>query len=254
MGILPKFPKENNMSIQAIITDSREPDWVKQLDYGVPNMDALMETGDLQILTDDSHMLTIERKTPDDFLGSLKDGRLMAQMARLAEDRHFDLIRDGKSNNWAYLVISGMYGAQNGRAVTERGVTGWGLASVYGAILSIQEMGVFVVFCDGDANFKDCIIKLADRKRTEEQQVLPPRPGVLLGPKVAFLAGLPGIGIERAQDILDWSKHNVGHALMGLTDVQIKAPVPVSVRWNIRHMLGLEEGDELIISKGEKHV
>jgi hypothetical protein len=87
--------------------------------------------------------------------------------------------------------------------------TGWGLASVYGAILSIQEMGVFVVFCDGDANFKDCIIKLADRKRTEEQQVLPPRPGVLLGPKVAFLAGLPGIGIERAQDILDWSLDNV---------------------------------------------
>ena len=216
-------------------------------------MDGLLEAGDFQILTDTDEILSIERKTPDDFLSSLKDGRLMAQMTRLAEDRHFGMIRDGKSNNWPYLLISGMFGSSSGKAVTDRGVTGWGLPSVYGALLSIQEMGVFVTFCDGDANVKDAIIKLANRKRDEVQQVLPPRPGMLLGPKVAFLSGLPGIGIERAQDILDWAQNNLGHALLGLTDVDIKAPVPKSTRWTIRHMLGLKDNQELMITEKESN-
>lgn len=240
------------MTLQAIMIDTREPEWVRALDMPCLKMEVMLETGDLQVLTHDNQVLTIERKTPDDFLGSLKDGRLMAQMVRLAEDRHFDLIRDGRSNNWPYLVITGMFGSQNGKAVTERGLTGWGLASVYGAILSIQEMGVFVHFCDGDGAFKDCVLKLAERKLNTVQQVLPPRPGQLLGPKVGFLAGLPGIGVERAQDILDWAGHNVVHALMGLTDVSIKAPVPVSTRWTIRHMFGLKDEEELFI--GERNV
>ena len=236
-------------NIQAIVYDSREPEWVKQLDWSAPSVDTLLETGDLQVLTADNSILWIERKTPDDFLGSLKDGRLLTQATRLAEFRHFDLIRDGKSNQWAYVVITGFFTSQGDKVVTERGVTGWTMNAVNGALLSIQEMGVFTIFCNGDAAFKECVMKLAERKRDDVQPVLPARPGMLLGPKVAFLAGLPGIGIERAQDILDWSKHNVGHALMGLTDVQIKAPVPVSVRWNIRHMIGLEDDEELSILK-----
>lgn len=239
--------------IQAILIDVREPSWVKEIDFGAPSMESVLESGDIQVLTDTNEILSIERKTPDDYLGSLKDGRLMTQMTRLAEDRHFDLVRDGHSNNWPYLLITGMFGASSGKATTERGVTGWGLASVYGSILSIQEMGVFVVFCDGDANVRDAIIKLANRHRNEVQQILPPRPGMLLGPKVAFLSGLPGIGIERAQDILDWANNNLGHALMGLTDVEIKAPVPRSTRWTIRHMLGMADNQELTIIEREKN-
>lgn len=238
--------------ITAVLVDSREPDWVKKLDFGAPTIEATMETGDLEVATLDDQVLQIERKTPEDFLSSLKDGRLMAQMARLAEDRHFELIRNGKNHTWPYLVITGSFDVREGKTVTQRGVTGWSFNAVSGALLSIQEMGVFVTFCDGDAAFRDCVVRLAERKRDEFQAILPPRPGQLLGPKISFLVGLPGIGIERAQDVLDWAGNNVAIAMLGLTDVEIKSPVPVSVRWGIRGLLGLAEGQELILStKGE---
>lgn len=233
--------------IDALVIDSREPDSIKNLKFdGIPVLVQMLPTGDVQALTDDGHTLVVERKTPDDFLNSLKDDRLFQQIARMTEERNAQQLSGKPITVWTYLVITDSITANHdGKAITRRGVTGWAFSAVMGAILSIQEMGCLVVFCNGENDFQDCILRLGKRNRSPEMKLLPSRPANILGPKATFLAGLPGIGIERVQEILDWSGNNLAHALSGLTDLEIKTPVGVGLRKNIRTLLGLEDGQAL---------
>lgn len=235
------------MSIAAIMVDSREPNWVQQLKWGgVPCSVLMLDYGDVQVATEDGHLLVIERKTPEDFLNSLRDDRLFVQMQRMAEVR-LDEQLFGHLTTWPYLVITGEFRCSgNGHVITdERGPTGWDYNAVRGAILSIQEMGVFVVHCGGDQDFEDCIIRLANRKRDGEYKLLPPRPAVLLGPGAAFLAGLPGVGVERVTELMSWSANIPAHALVGITDLEIDAPIGKAARRKIRAMLGLQDRQTL---------
>ena len=122
------------MAITAVIIDQREPEWVKQLKFnGVIVSYSVLDAGDFWVITDDNRMLVIERKTPTDLLGSLKDERLFLQMAGLQELR--------KEGYWPYLMISGdLQRGANGHVVTDR-ETGWSWNAVQGALLSIQEIG-----------------------------------------------------------------------------------------------------------------
>lgn len=239
--------------ITAVLIDSREPDSIKSLKFnGLPTTVTFLETGDVWAVTDDNHTLMIERKTPEDFLGSLKDDRLFPQLARMTEARNNQQLAGQPVTTWPYLVITDVFTAdRNGKVITDRGVTGWSFSAVMGAILSIQEMGVFVVFCNGQADYQDCILRLGRRNRTDEMKLLPPRPANILGPKATFLASLPGIGIERVQELLDWSDNNLANALSGITDMTIKAPIGKSLRQNIRALLGLEENQTLEVLQKE---
>jgi len=237
--------------LTAIIIDSREPDWVQDLDFGVPKMIGQCETGDAWALTSDGYTLIIERKTPDDFLASLRDSRLFEQVRRLGEYRLNAQLHGERPTMLPYLVITGTFTpGTNGRVYTTR-QTDWLFAAVMGAILSIQEAGVFVVFCNGDDDYRNCIMRLASRNRSETQDILPPRPIELLGPKETVVASLPGIGIERAKDALEWGGWHLGWTLAGLTDIELdKSPIPHSVRKDIRKLFGLKDNEELtIISK-----
>ena len=84
-------------------------------------------------------------------------------------------------------------------------------------------------------------------------QLLAPRTAKMLGPKIDFLTGIGGIGIEHAQKILDWSGQNVAHALIGLVDLDIAAPVPMNVRKRMRaNLFGLQDNETIELSlKGE---
>lgn len=236
--------------ITALIIDSREPAWVQNLKFnGIPTTVSMLETGDVLAVTSDNHTLVIERKTNDDFLNSLKDDRLFPQLARMAEIRNAQQNLGQPITNWPYLLITDPFVAnRDGKVITQRGVTGWSFSAVMGTILSIQEMGVFVIFCNGDADFQDCILRLGRRSRDPEMRILPPRPANILGPKYSFLMGLPGMGIDRVQDILDWSENNIGHALIGLTDVDIKSPIGLSLRLRLRALMGLRDGENLEIT------
>ena len=79
------------------------------------------------------------------------------------------------------------------------------------------------------------------------------RPANIFGPKAAFLASLPGIGIDRVQAILEWSDDNIAHALSGLTDLDIKGPAGVGIqtRLKIKEVLGLEENQSLEVLQKE---
>lgn len=247
--------------ITAVMIDTREPPSIQQLKFnGVPTMVTFLETGDALAVTDDGHTIIVERKTPEDFLGSLKDGRILPQLSRMVQPRYEQQDKGETITYWPYLVITEPFKVDNnGKVITDRGVTGWSFSAVMGAILSIQEMGIFVVFSNNANDYQDCILRLGKRDRNEIT-LKPPRPANIIGPKANFLASLPGIGIERVNDLLEWSGHHPGMALSGITDMSIDAPIGWKTRMTIRAMLGLEENErieifsepkETIIQQGE---
>lgn len=243
-------------TITAIMIDSREPDSVKNLKFGgIPTTVTMLETGDIYAVTDDGHTLVIERKTQDDFLNTLKDDRLFPQMARMVKKRNTQLANGEPVTEWAYLVIEEPFTAdRSGKVITSRGVTGWTWASLQGALLSIQELGVMVVYANGALDYQDCILRIGRHSHDAQMRVMPSKVPNVLGPAEVFITALPGIGIERAQEVLDWAGYNIAHALIGLTDMEIKSPVSLGMRKKLRDVIGLEDGYNLELTftpKGE---
>ncbi len=229
------------MSISAIIIDSREPDWVKQLNFGdIPTSVQLLEQGDMMAASNDGELILVERKTPDDFLNSLKSDRLMLQLANMLT-----------VTRWAYLMITGEFKlGVNGEVVTSR-VTGWNWDAVQGAILSIQEMGVYVVHCQGDEDYEAAIIRLGNRDRSKVAPVPPAKQPHVYTQAEAVLAALPGIGFKRLKPVLDAGGGSPAWAIALLTnldEVEKFPGVPYGVRQRIRNVLGLKTNEMLAIN------
>lgn len=224
----------------AVMIDSREPDYIQRQfpDAAV----VMLDYGDAWVACDDGHMLLIERKTPEDFLNSVRDGRVFEQIAKLVDPLHTQYLRGENYTYWPYLVITGTFqpGA-NGEVHTGNRSTGWRWNSVQGALLTIQEMGCMVVSCHSDTEYGATVMALAKRDHNDTITIMPHRMPVLMDARMAFLCGLPGIGEERAKAILDWAGGILAHALVGLTDLEINAPVGKAVRSQIRGFLGLRE-------------
>lgn len=226
------------MAITAVMIDQREPDWVKKLTFsGIPVSHGMLDAGDFWVVCDDNRMLAIERKTPNDFLNTLREDRLFVQMAGLQKMR-----ADG---NWPYLMITGELSRSNtGHVMTDR-ETGWSWSAVEGALLSIQEMGIFVTHCANDLDLENAIIRLAERSRDEKMILPPARIGKVLGLQAGFLCGLPGIGPEKVGQILDYCG-SPAWALVGLTDKDTQIPgVGAGIKNNVRYALGLKESEQL---------
>jgi len=227
------------MAISAIMIDQREPEHIQQQfpDAAV----TLLETGDAWVACDDGRILLIERKTSDDLLNSLRDGRLLEQVSKLVESRITQQLNGKPQTYWPYLIITGTLSPdRNGKTYTGR-ETGWSWNAVQGALLTAQEMGCYVVYCPSDTEYAKTISWLAGRERKLEIDILPQRQPVPVDAKAVFLMGLPGIGLERARQILEWSGGVLAHALIGLTDLEMKSPIGEVSRQKIRGFLGLRE-------------
>jgi ERCC4-type nuclease len=241
-------------TITALMIDSREPAWVQALKFGgIPAMVTMLETGDVQAITDDGHTLIIERKTPEDFLNTLREDRLFPQLARMVEARNAQRTNDEPVTQWAYLVIQEPLTCnREGKVITDRGVTGWSWNAIQGTLLSIQELGIFVVYANGQSDYEDCILRIGKRNRSPEMAILAPRAAKMLGPAVDFLTGIPGIGPETVHRLLDWCGNVPAHALIGLADLDVNAPVALNVRKRFRSLLGLQDNEGLeVVLKGD---
>lgn len=225
--------------ISAIMIDQREPEHIQKQfpDAAV----TLLDVGDAWVACEDGHILMIERKTSDDLLSSLRDGRLLEQISRLVENRINQQLQGKPQTYWPYLIITGTLSPDhNGKAFTGR-ETGWAWNAVQGALLTIQEMGCYVVHCPSDTEYAKFVAVLANRDRKEIIDILPQKEALPVDAKSVFLMGLPGIGLERARQILDWSGGVLAHALIGLTDLEIKSPIGEANRRKIRGFLGLQD-------------
>lgn len=232
--------------ISAIMIDQREPDYIKAQFPDAAT--TLLETGDAWVVCDGGHILLIERKTSDDLLNSLRDGRLMEQISRLVENRTNQQLRGERQTYWPYLVITGTFAPdRNGKVYTGR-ETGWSWNAVQGALLTIQELGCYVVHCPSDTEYTETVRILANHNRDEVVDILPQKEALPVDAKSAFLMGLPGIGLERARQILEWSGGILAHALIGLTDTELKSPIGEVSRQRIRGFLGLRDNQTIELS------
>lgn len=244
--------KGGYMGILAVRIDSREPGWVKDLTFGgaAKTIEAL-ETGDAEVWLETGQILLIERKTVDDLLSSIKDGRLFEQGRRLAEIRTTQQLSGRKITTFPTIVITGqMTQSMTNRVITERGETQWHWESVNSALLMMQEIGVFVSYARDDKDYERSVIALANRDRSDIV-VYATRDITLGDKKVEFLMGFPGIGEDRANKLMEWSGGELYAAILGLTDPSIKLPIGRSLQTSIRHFLGLRDDVILDITTTE---
>lgn len=241
--------------ITGIMIDSREPEWIRLSQFGVPTMVTLLEYGDLWASTDDGAMIVVERKTPSDLLDSLKDDRLFPQLARMIERRMDDQIT-GRLQQWPYLMITGgIQPGANGMAVADGRITGWHYSQVQGALLTVQELGVFVTYCAGDVDYKDAVLRLGKRERDSVYKILPAKVPNVIGESGQILASLPGIGIEKVIPILEESGGRLAWALEDLShpaENHFKGVGP-KTKAGIRQALGLLDGTYLKVVNVEEH-
>ena len=179
-----------------VLVDTREPDWVRSLPFGGAHViPALIEAGDLLAMTASGTPILVERKTAGDLLSSIKDGRLIAQAALMRQ-----------TTEWAYLVITEpmypgrfgqvMFQPTRGRTLALR-ETAWGWHALQGALTTVQDLGVGVVWCGGDDHFEATCLWLFERERGPV--AVPRRAGLPLPEGEAILCALPGVGPERAR-------------------------------------------------------
>jgi ERCC4-type nuclease len=177
------------MSLTAAMIDNREPAHITSLKFGgVPVAVTMLDCGDAWASTDDGQMLIIERKTPSDLLGSIKDGRLFQQVAAMRE-----------RSKWSYLCVTGALAhTLDGHVITDNRTTGWKYDDVVGALITVQEMGVSLISCQSDQHYEEAIIRLSRRDRKAVKAVEPRTQARVLTQQEQVLTSLPGIGIERA--------------------------------------------------------
>lgn len=233
------------MALVSVLVDAREPLWIQQLTFGgAATAVTMLDAGDLLCACDDDTLLGIERKTPEDLLNTLRDDRLFPQMAKLREVSPF-----------AYLVISGdLRPGPSGSCWANGKATGWNWASVSGALLSVQELGIHIVQCSGDSDYDLAVVRLANRDRSA-LRVKPARDVAIAGEAEIVLTSLPGIGAEKASALLSYCG-SVAWALNYLTDLDFEGSVTgigEGIKRRVRRALGLEDGMELCVITSDTH-
>ena len=142
-----------------------------------------------------SQSVVIERKTPSDFLNSIKDGRLFDQAMRLVESAKYPVV-----------LITGFFYESNNKVIIMGKETGWNWWSVQMAILRLQYAGCGVMMV-APKHMEEVIAHLYRWLYEGRQEVRkkPLAPLIPVSDEVEFLCGLPGIGIEKAKDVLAYA-------------------------------------------------
>jgi len=166
---------------------------------------------DFQVSCPDGSILNIERKTPRDYLDSLRDGRLFNQVNDLVE-----------GNEWGYVVIEGWFEPLDDHFLHEvhrgeKNLSGWQWSSLQGSLTSIQEMGCTVVY---DPDFHGAVERLINRSRNDVK-VAPRRQSYVFSPHEQVYMAFDGIGSDKAQKIAS-EFGNLGKGLEWLTDLTAK--------------------------------
>lgn len=237
------------MTISMIMVDSREPKWVHDLKFGgAMKMVTALDYGDAWVTAGNGDMICIERKAPNDLLGSIKDNRLFNQIAGIRA-----------KTPWSYLVITGVLTATvQGKVVADERVSGWDWNSVQGALVTVQEMGVRVVYCQSDDDYEATVCRICHRERKPEFVIEPMAQPRIMSPGEVMLTALPGIGLERAQLLLKEFDNRPCDALAWLTWHRWNEEYPVAgigpgIKAGVRKALNLEDWHVIDIVRDEKY-
>lgn len=218
-----------------ILIDSREPSWVSSQIFSYPLLGigeiSTLPCGDVWIAQDDD-LVIIERKEPNDLLASIADGRLFNQCAEMRQE-----------SIWCYVVITGqMLWGYDGKIAG----TAWNFRSVEGALLQAQELGIGIVHSQNDTDFAHTCAWLLSRNRTVHTHIPPRKTGLPMPDDQKVLASLPGIGRERAYELL--RDRNLREALLCLLDPECKVPgIGDKTVKNLRQLFNLSDDERIEI-------
>ena len=222
--------------MKALIVDSREPEWVKRSVFdNITPMIQTLPAGDAWIACADA-TLVVERKTLSDLVSSIADGRLFNQCAEMV-----------KVSPWAYLLVCGLPVLHAGKLSIAGKPTDWTWASIQGALLTVQDMGVAVEWLESEAQYGTALIALSNRSRATVR-VKARRDTTAQTAGEIFMTSLPGIGQDRAQALLTYAE-NPAWALAYLTwDDDPREHIPgigPTTRQAVRAVLGLRD-DQIV--------
>ncbi len=233
--------------ITTVLVDSREPESIARQMFGAQSIVTTLDTGDVWITTDADELLIVERKAPGDLLGSIADGRLFQQVHAMREQ-----------TDWAYLVITGRFApTAEGFVVCEGRETRWKWESLQGVLSEVQERGVTIWYAPSDAEFAHTVQVIAKRDRQGIKPVMPRVDAQKVNVSEQILMAYPGIGWERAKDLLDGFAGMPVLALQWLTDLHAIGEVSnigKATKRNVRKALGMTDDMELCIVTAERPV
>ena len=216
-------------TIQSVLIDHREPPHVQRLAFdGATVAVTQLACGDIWVAAADGNLLIIERKTADDLLTSIADGRLFDQAASMTA-----------MSPWSYIAVEGTLApAASGKTLADGAPVNWRWASVQGALQTVQELGVAVVYLSGSDELAPYIERLARRDRGPVR-VGGVRKPELLAPGMALLMALPGVGPDRAKTMLEQAG-TAAFALSILTDDTLNLiGIGKETRAKVRETLGI---------------
>lgn len=217
--------------LRAILVDSREPKEFQAIDLGVPVIVQELQAGDVWLACDDAHII-VERKTLPDLLASISDERLFNQASEMP-----------KHSPWCYVLITEWPDVSAGFVQHRGESTHWLWSRVQGALLTVQDLGVSVVWCAGEQDYPATLRTLADRKR-DDVRLHARRKSTQMPASEQILSALPGIADGRAHALIEHCG-SAAWALSYLTDETNTDKVPgvgPMTRAMVRGALGLEEG------------
>ena len=228
--------------IRSLVVDSREPEWCKSLRFqgDIIAIASLLPVGDAWLACDDA-AIVVERKTLSDLCASVADGRLMNQAQEMRG-----------SSEWCYIVVTDIPAVAGGNLVINGKASGWKWSSIQGALLTCQELGVPVIWCDGQARYGATLEWLATRDRGGVR-IAARREAVLESLAEKLLTAIPGIGGQRAAALLQYCG-NAAWALDYLTGMVGGEVVGVGKNTMVatRSVLGLEDGNKLAVVSMEE--
>lgn len=188
-----------NPAVVAALIDDREPAPVQKAcvvafaayDPPVPCETGRLVYGDVWLTCADGALVVAERKTPGDLVASVVAERLRDQVIGCLG-----------LTPWVYVLVTGLlYPGEDGYAWWDGRGSRFRWEALQGALADVQQLGAAVLTCQGDADVAPTLLRLARRSR-EAVRLVPPRPAERVDERVAFLAALPGIGLEKAQALL----------------------------------------------------
>jgi ERCC4-type nuclease len=196
-----------------------------------------LDCGIAWILADDSALLIIDAIAARDLPHAIRAGSLIPRALALRA-----------RSPWSYLlVVGGLFPLPSNKTAIDGEPTGWEWASIQGALLSVQEAGVGVLYVRSEKDVAQSIQSLATRSRTSSR-VLPPRDMLFATDGEALLQTLPGIGPDKCEALLKACRTPAA-ALQALTYPE--APgipgIGPETQNTVKKTLGLRPGDWLTV-------
>lgn len=143
---------------------------------------------DFEVICPDGSVLKIERKTPRDFLDSIRDRRLFNQATSLVDGYGYVVVEGYFRPNQKGMVIYGDTNAFNDE------LTNWTWNSLQGSLISLQEAGIAIVY---NSDFYEALSQLVSRSRNDIK-VAPRREMIQFSPDETLYMAFTGIGSDKA--------------------------------------------------------